>query len=221
MNKYNSILILHAYDNSTLFLNKFKKEFEHFYYSFKSDEESVYKAKKLIGDLEPKSLIVYLGHGSSSGLYEPDDTFEYKKYFLDATWANYYFDEHDIFLLSCKSSDFIKKIYKPNFSLGFGNIISSEEELKHHNKYSDLKKILNQDEINIFNDIYVGCSIQIIKLLIKEKIRFLDIPKYFRFYLNKEINRILLNKENANRIELSRLVFEFRNQILLKQNLKG
>ncbi|WP_405247065.1 hypothetical protein [Cellulophaga sp. Asnod2-G02] len=220
MNKYKSVLIIHASDNSTLFLNKFKEEFEPIYYSFKSDEKSILKAKSLIGDLEPKSLIVYLGHGSSSGLYEPDDTFEYIKYFLDATWANHYFDEHDIFLLSCKSSDFIKKIYKSNFSLGFGNIISSEEELKHYNKYSDFQKVLSKDEINIFNDIYVECSIKIIKLLINEKIRFIDVPKYFRFYLNKKINRILLNKENKNRIELSRLVFELRNQIQLKYNYR-
>jgi len=220
MNKYKSVLIIHASDNSTLFLNKFQEEFEDIYSSFTSDEKSISKAKTLIGNLEPKSLIVYLGHGSSYGLYLPDNTFEYKKYFLDATWANYYFDEHDIFLLSCKSSDFIKKIYKPNFSLGFGNIISSKKELDHHNKNSNLKKILNDDEINWFNEIYVECSIKIIKLLIKEKIRFIDVQKYFRFYLNKEINSILLNKKNKNRIELSRLVFEFRNQILIKQNLR-
>lgn len=220
MNNYKNVLILHATDNSTLFLSKFKKEFSNIYYSFSSDEKSIQKAKELICDIEPKSLIIYLGHGSSSGLYTPDNTFDYQNYFIDATKANFYFDEHDIFLLTCKSNEFIKKIYKPNFSIGFGNIISSKEELDHHNKYSDIEKTLSIDEINMFNDIYIRASIKTLKLLINEKIQFLDIPKYLRFQLNKEINSILLNKENKNRLELAKLVFEFRNQIVIKQNLR-
>lgn len=221
MNNYKNIIIIHAVDNSTTFLSKFKEEFGVIYNSFNSDEKSIHKAKELIGDLEPKSLIIYLGHGSSTGLYLPDDTYEYKEYFLNATWANYYFDEHDIFLLTCKSNEFIKKIYKPNYSLGFGNIISSKTELEIHNEKNEIKKNIDVSDINRFNQIYVESSITILKLLISGKIRFIDVPKYLRFQLNKEINRILLNKENKNRIELARLVFELRNQILIKHNLKS
>ncbi|TCI93644.1 hypothetical protein [Tenacibaculum sp. M341] len=221
MNNYKSIVIIHAKDNSTLFLSKFKEEFDNIYYSFSSDEKSIQKAKELICDLEPKSLIIYLGHGSSSGLYIPDNTFDYQKYFIDTTQANFYFDEHDIFLLTCKSNEFIKKIYKPNFSIGFGNIISSKEELDHHNKYSEIKKILSVDEIDLFNNIYVKSSIKVIKLLINEKIQFIDLPKYLRFQFNQEINKILLNKKNNNRIELAKLLFELRNKIVIKQNLRS
>jgi len=219
MNEYNQIIIIHAVDNSTLFLDKFKEEFSEYYFSFHSNKESVIKAKYILGELNPKSLIIYLGHGSSFGLYVPDENHLYENLFVDVNWGNVFFEEHDIILLSCKSNEYISKIYKSNLSIGFGNIISSYDELKIYNDKNEIKKSLNVDEINLFNKIYIECSITIIRYLISNKISFIDIPKYFRFILNKEINKILLNKENENRVELSRMLFEFRNEILLKKNV--
>jgi hypothetical protein len=71
MNDYNKILILHALDKSTSFLRVYEDEFKDFYFSFDSEQESIDRTKSLLGDLEPKSLIIYLGHGSSgySGRY--------------------------------------------------------------------------------------------------------------------------------------------------------
>lgn len=218
MNDYKGILILHAVDNSTLFLNSFQKEFRSFYTSFDSTKASISEAKILLGNLEPKSLIVYLGHGSSFGLYEPDDKHLYEKLFLDLTWGNHYLEDHDVLLLSCRSNDYVSKIHTPNSSLGFGNIISSKEELDIHNEKNDIKKYLNVEELNLFNQIYIEISIRLIKNLIKNTLKFDEIAKYFNFYINHEINKILLNKDNSNRVELSRLLFEFRNEIILNKN---
>lgn len=218
MNDYKGILVLHAVDNSTLFLNSFEKDFSDYYLAFDSTKKAILHAKNLLGGLNPKSLIIYLGHGGSSGLYEPDENHLYEKLFLDATWGNHYFEDHDIFLLSCKSNDYVNKVYTPNFSLGFGNIISSKEELKIHNEKNDIKKNLSVDELDLFNQIYIKISIKIIKSLINNNIRFNEIIKYFNFLINQEINKILLNKENENRVEISRLLFEFRNEIILNKN---
>ena len=185
MNNYNKILILHALDKSTAFLSAFGEQFKDLYFSYDSTQDSINKAKDLLSDLEPKSLIIYLGHGSSSGLYEPDDSHEYKKYFLDATWGNFFFEEHDIFLLSCKSNEYIKKIYKANSSVGFGNIISSKFELDHHNKSDAEKILLQQSDIDRFNNIYVNSSIIVIKKLVKNEICFFDVPKYLRLLIRR------------------------------------
>lgn len=218
MNNYNSTLILHALDESTSFLSKFKTEFNEIYFSFNSDRESIWQAKSLLGDLEPKSLIVYLGHGSSRGLYEPANTGAYEKYFLDVDWGNHYFEKHDIFLLSCKSNEFIKKIYKSNYSFGFGNIISSLPELSLHNENNEMKLPLSEIDIVKFNEIYVNSSLEIIKKLINNEIYFSDALKYMRFMINKEINHFLLNKNDDNRIYMSKLLFDFRNEILILRN---
>lgn len=218
MNDYKEILILHAVDNSTLFLKSFEKEFSDYYFSFDSTKESIFTARNLLGNLNPKSLIIFLGHGSSFGLYEPDENHLYEKFFLDVTWGNHFFEEHDILLLSCRSNDYISKVYTPNFSLGFGNIISSVEELKIHNEKNHIKKELSKDEINLFNQIYIEISIKAVKSLINSMISFDNISKYFNFLINQEINKILLDKGYENRVELSRMLFEFRNEIILKKN---
>lgn len=221
MNKYDKILILHALDNSTNFLSVFKEEFNDIYFSFNSEQKSIDSAKSLLGDLKPKSLIIYLGHGSSSGLYEPDDSHSYEKYFLDVTWGNHFFDEHDIFLLSCKSNEYIKRIYKANSSIGFGNIISSKFELDHHNESNRVKIPLQQSDIDRFNEIYVNSSIKVIKKLINNEIFFFDAPKYLRFMINTDINQLLLDKNNSNRLHFTKLLFDFRNEFLYKKNPKA
>lgn len=219
MNDYNEILILHAIDKSTLFLNSFKEVFNEHYFSFNSEKRSIYKAKELLGNLKSKSLIVFLGHGSSFGLYEPDENHLYEKLFLDVTWGNHFFEEHDILLLSCKSNEYLNKIYTSNLSLGFGNIISSDEELKIHNGKNNIKKKLSVNEINLFNQIYIKITTKIIKYLIDGIISFDNIPKYFRFFINEEINKVLLNKENENRIEFSKILFELREEIILRKKI--
>lgn len=221
MNNYDKILILHALDKSTNFLSVYEDEFKGYYFSFNSEKESINRAKSLLGDLERKSLIIYLGHGCSSGLYEPDDSHTYEKYFLDAALGNYFFDEHDIFLLSCKSNEYIKKIYKSNSSIGFGNIISSKFELDHHNESNTVKIPLQQCDIERFNEIYVNSSIKVIKKLINNEIYFFDVPKYLRFMINSDINQLLLDKNNSNRLHFSRLLFDFRNEFLYKKNPKA
>lgn len=218
MNDYKKILILHALDNSTAFLSVFREEFKDLYFSFDSNRESINKAKGLLGELDTKSLIIYLGHGSSSGLYEPDDSHTYEKYFLNEAWGNHFFEKHDIFLLSCKSNDYLKKIYNSNSSLGFGNIISSKFELDKYNEQNDQKLLLEESDITRFNEIYVNASLNVIRKLLNNEIYFIDVPKYLRFNINKEINQFLLDKNNKSRLHMSKLMFDFRNELLFKKN---
>lgn len=220
MNNYDKILILHALDNSTSFLSAFSEEFKDLYFSFNSTQESINQAKELLGSLEPKSLIIYLGHGSSSGLYEPDDSHTYEKYFLDVIWGNHFFGEHDIFLLSCKSNEYIKKIYKSNSSIGFGNIISSVFELNIHNNNNSNKLLLKDEDIIKLNDIYLNSTLKVIRKLINNEIYFFDVPKKLRFIINTAINQLLLNKNSINRLHFTKLLFDFRNELIFKKNPK-
>lgn len=181
MHKYREILILHPIDNSTKFLEPFKDSFGVNYYGFNSD--TIYDVKAKLGDLEPKSLIVFIGHGSSSGLYEPDERHIYEKYFLDEMWANHYFEDHDVILLCCRSNEFMRKINKASCLIGFGNIISSKRELDVHNENTEIKKNLSEEEIGLFNSYFVNSIIKTIKLLEDGKIAFKDVRKYISFLL--------------------------------------
>ncbi len=218
MNNYDNILILHALDKTTSFLSVFKNEFDEYYFSFNSDAESVRLAKDKLGILDQKSLIIYLGHGNSSGLYVPNESNSYDNYFLDVSCGNLYFEKHDLFLLSCKSNQYLKKIYKSNSSIGFGDIISSKYELDHYNEHNAGKIHLDECDIDKFNEIYVNSSVRVIKKLINKEIYFFDAPKLLRFLINSEINKILIDKDNSNRISFSKLLFDFRNEFDYRKN---
>ena len=218
MHKYREILILHPIDNSTKFLEPFKESFGVNYYGFNSD--TIYDVKAKLGDLEPKSLIVFIGHGSSRGLYEPDERHIYEKYFLDEMWANHYFEDHDVILLCCRSNEFMRKINKASCLIGFGNIISSKRELDVHNENTEIKKNLSEEEIGLFNSYFVNSIIKTIKLLEDGKIAFKDVRKYISFFINKCIVNVLKDKTNCNRVELARLLFEFRDEIKYQNNVE-
>lgn len=218
MHNYKDILILHPIDDSTRFLESFKDSFERNYYGF--DSMSISNAKVKLGDLEPKSLIIFIGHGSTRGLYEPDEQHVYEKFFLDAKWGNHYFEAHDVILLCCRSNEFIRNIHTASSLIGFGNIISSKEELEIHNKLFRKKKKLSEKELDIFNSYFVDSVIKSIKLLEDGKIIFEDVNKYIEFFINKYIVNILKDKCNSNRVELARLLFEFRDEIVYQDNEK-
>lgn len=219
MKRYKRILIIHSLDDSTRFLNTFHEEFPDYYVSFNSSSESKINAKNVLGELDEPSLIVYIGHGSSQGLFMPNENFEYNELFIDTNWGNLYFENNDILLISCRSNEFLKRVYTYKSALGFGNIISSEFELKHHNSVNKIQKNLQKEDIDIFNKIYVNVSINIIRLIIKNKIDFKSMKKYYNYFLNKEIDNILLNKNLKNRVEIARLLFELRNELIFIENI--
>ncbi|SFJ22617.1 hypothetical protein SAMN04487893_104181 [Myroides guanonis] len=215
---YHKVLILHSLDESTKFLKPFEDHFPDYYISVDDSDNSVQSVKTILSDLDETSFVIYIGHGSSEGLFLPNENFEYANLFLDAKWSNIYFENHDILLLSCRSNELLERIYKYNSAIGFGNIISSAHEIKQHNERNEIKKTLSNTDIDIFNAAYVKVSISIIKMILNNTINFSQAYKYYYYLINKEINNILMNKKINNRIEIARLLFEFRNEMVYKSN---
>lgn len=218
MHNYRDILILHPLDGSTKFLSPFQNHFEKYYYAFDSNKESIHAAKAKLGDLESKSLVIFIGHGSSMGLYEPDEQNLYESFFLDPTWGNLYLEDHDVLLLSCRSNEFIRKLHTASSLIGFGNIISSLQELEIHNEKNVVKKKLSEEEIDFFNSCFIDAVIKSLKLLEVGKITFNELMKYVDFNINKNLINVLKNKSNPNRIEFARLLFEFRDEMVYQYN---
>lgn len=218
MNNYKDVLIIHPIDQSTTFLAEFEKHFKKNYCSFDNDKTKITQVKNKLGDLETKSLIIYIGHGSSSGLYEPNEEGDYDKYFLDVNWGNHFFEDHDVILLSCKSSEFIQKLYNCKNIIGFGNIVSSFTEVKISNEKTGIKKNLIPEDVDYFNNCYVSSIIKSLKLLISDKIKFNQMSVFIEYFINKEINNVLKNKSIENNVEIARLLFEFRNEMFVKND---
>lgn len=209
-----NLFIIHALDHTTEFLSVFKNEFSDNYHPFTANEKSENEIIELLEGLPEDSIIVFLGHGHSTGLYTPEDSENYpKKIFLNTEIGEVLFKNKTVLLLSCNSSQFIHRLNSYKQIIGFGNIISSEEEITIEADSTGKWRDLDKKDIDSFNHMYCNAVIESLLLFKNETIIFSKIPQYIEFFINKEINNILKNKEKENRIEVARLLFEFRNDM--------
>ncbi|KKX46910.1 hypothetical protein [Sphingobacterium sp. IITKGP-BTPF85] len=217
MNKYSVIRVYHAVDPTTTFLQSLENLGEN-YTSFNEEDNTFFERD--VKNYDEKSLIIFAGHGFSDGLYRPsNERNESEDYLMmNATTANICFQNHDVILLACRSNEFIKKLSTYNNIIGFGNIISSIEEVDSHNRNNEIKLILSNTDISLFNESYVKAIYQTLLLLQGNKIDFSKAPYYIEFYINKIINNILKDNNIDNRKEIARQLFRFRNEILLLKN---
>ena len=214
MNKYD-ILIVHALDETTQFLLPFKEEFPEFYWEVKVDSSNIQDTLNKITQKSENSIIVFLGHGHSNGLYAPNNR---DNIIIDKDIANKIFTNKNVLLLSCNSNQFIEKLETYKQIIGFGDILSSMEEVRIRSEFEVNKRDIDDEDIKWFNNIYIQSIIKSLKHLLKGQIEFNEVAKYIEFYINKEINKILRNKTVINRKERARLLFEFKNDMIFKCN---
>ncbi len=100
--------------------------------------------------------------------------------------------------------------------IGFGNILSSMEELSiEAENATGIYRNLNEKDFENFNSSYINAIICSINLFLSNKINFEQIYQYIEFFINKDILSVLKNKEKDNRLEVSKLLFEFKNEMVL------
>lgn len=213
----NKLYFIHALDDTTSFLNIFKEYFRKNFFTIEPNEKSVAESIEFLKQIPDDSLVIFLGHGHSSGLYTPEDN-DFKKYtFIDSIKGNELFNNKNIILLSCRSSEFGTRITNANQFIGFGNIISSVEEIAIEAELeSGIYRDLDTNDIKYFNDTYCIAIINALKNLEKGLYAFNQIPKLIEFFVNQQINATLLNKELKNRVEIAKLLFEFRNEMIYR-----
>ena len=212
MSKYD-ILIVHALDETTQFLLPFKEEFPEFYWEVKADSNIQHTLNE-ISQKSENSIIVFLGHGHSTGLYAPNDK---DNIIINKDIANEIFTNKNILLLSCNSNQFIEKLETYKHIIGFGDILSSIEEVRIRSEY-EANICISDEDIKWFNNTYIQSIIKTLRHLLKAKIEFSEVSKYIEFYINKEINIILRDKTIINRKERAKLLFEFKNEMLFNCN---
>lgn len=208
------IYILHALDETTEFLSVFKEHFSDDFFVIDPKQRSVSDSFLFLDKVPEEKVVVFLGHGHSTGLYTPESSSFEKEVFINSTLANKYFKNKVILLLSCNSNQFIKQINSHRYIIGFGNIISSMKELIVEREFSSghVRKISDKD-IDYFNKTYCHAVISALKKYQSGLYKYNDLPTLIEFFINQKINEILLNKEIVNKREIARLLFEFRNEM--------
>ncbi|MDI6047026.1 hypothetical protein [Flavobacterium yafengii] len=215
---YSNIICIHPKDNTTDFLKPLGEIFHVNYLIVEDNEEAHAEILLLIESFTEKSLVVFLGHGHTYGLASSNTESFTTQVFIDITKANKLFTNHDVLLLACRSSEFIGNINSVyNSIVGFGNILSSLDEVSNEALYeTGFYRNLEQLDIDYFNKSYIDAISKSFMLVFENKIKFNQISSYISYFLNKSINLILRQMNKENRVEVARLLFEFRNEMVLK-----
>lgn len=217
-NNYSNIICVHPKDKTTNFLKPLGEIFESNYKVIEDNDQSHSEILSLIESYSEKSLIVFLGHGQSYGLSSSNTESFPTKIFIDVNIANKIFKKHDVLLLACRSSEFIGTIdLVYNSIIGFDNILSSITEVSNEAEFeTGIYRNLQQIDIDYFNESYTDAISKSFILLLNGKIKFNHVPAYISYFLNKSINLILRKSDKENRIEVAKLLFEFRNRMIIK-----
>lgn len=216
------LYFVHASDDSTAFLNVFKEHFEANFFVLEPTRQSAESAVEFLKSIPDDSLVIFLGHGSSVGLYTPEKSGFEKFLFVDKSNCEEIFKNKNVILLSCRSREFITKINSVTQIIGFGNILSSPAELAiEADIETGYRRNLSDEDINYFNTAYCTAIINALRSFKNGIGEFRNFPKIISFYINKNISEILLNKKVDNRVEIARLLFEFRNEMLFRMPQRG
>ena len=178
-------------------------------YDIDSEDDPLEIIYQTVADAD---TIFFLGHGTSDKLYAStmDNVALYNKDNIDQLAGK------RLFLLSCNSSDFIKK-HRLNNAFGFGMLPTSLDDAR---KWKDLHGIhiedFTRDDISIYNHAVVETLLSAITAdsimdfsLLKERIKF---------QTSVEIVKCLIqHKDNANYRDITDLLYYF--QTLLFQDI--
>ncbi|MFD2582489.1 hypothetical protein ACFSR6_08320 [Pedobacter vanadiisoli] len=212
---YSHIICIHPEDKTTSFLSIIGAQLEKYYHTIPADQDSHNKLIDSIAAYHGNALIVFLGHGSHNCLFGScDSPTGGKAVFLNLDFTRKLFIGHDVLLVSCNSADFLNKQNSFRNAIGFGNIISSEDEASHEAEYiTGVYRDLDADAITIFNDCFSSSVAEAIKLLASGAISFKELYTYLIYFLNKKINKVLLDKGLEKRLAISELLFETRSEM--------
>lgn len=215
----NELYFIHALDKTTSFLSVFTEHFKENFFTIKPDKDSVENSIKYIQETPENSVVVFLGHGHSTGLYTPESEKFSKEIFINSEIGNRIFNTKKVLLLSCNSNQYIRRLNSFKFIIGFGNILSSMNEVSTEAEIeTGVYRDLSENDIHFFNSSYCYAIINALQNYNRGTYQFNELPTLIEFYINQKINEILLNKEVKNRVEIARLLFEFRNEMVLLKN---
>lgn len=208
---------IYSYDETTAFLDIFRKNFNKNFYVILPNKESVKKSIEFISKIPNNDIIVFLGHGRSTGLYTPQNKYFEKEIFIDQANGHILFKNKKVILLSCNSDQFIRRLNSYQSIIGFGNILSSMDEVIIEAETLTGKfRPVEKEDIDFFNISYCEAIIKALKLVNDNLFEFKEIPKLIEFFINQIINKLLSDKANNNRKEIAKLFYEFRNEMVFK-----
>ncbi|MBP7497382.1 MAG: hypothetical protein KA792_06945, partial [Bacteroidales bacterium] len=205
--------IIYSKEPTTEFLSEItislEKKYQNNISIFILDDNKKFKVcYSFIEKISEEDIILYLGHGNHKQLYGPLYSDGEKSIFIKEDKYDI-FENKNLFCLSCNSNCLIKKLKLKN-GIGFGELITDYNHIlalreSDVTAYSEL----TENSISLFNSILNNILIGTISDLFDRNLSFTSIYDFYMLRLNKEINHILLNKDEEN-IKIYKLLFQMK-----------
>lgn len=164
----------------------------------------------LVSKFDKNSVIVFLGHGTDEKLFGGEQLPDFeKKEFIKLRQMSV-FENQNLFILSCKSADLLKKSHrlsKIKKSIGFGSLPTSKEEVEDDKRLREQGVLLST--IEDFKNEMVSTVSNAISLHYQD---FNKLSDYLTLLLDQRINNAILIKKDRN---LADLLFKMRKEIVL------
>jgi len=217
---YDKILCIFPKDQTTDFLNPIPTLIEEYIgdrfelFRIDSSDESYQLALYKMQNYPEGSLILYLGHGSSTGfhcLLQSEGIDVVNCIFLNAQNIQR-IQGKSIFALSCNSSSFLSSHHKKSklFSwLGFGDLPTENENF---NIEAENKQILLEKYKNILIDSVIQSIIELINTR--------SISKSYsilKLYLNQKMIRLAADKRDPGNKLLADIIYQTKKEVLISE----
>ncbi|WP_101690208.1 hypothetical protein [Dysgonomonas massiliensis] len=172
---------------------------------------------EMIQDISAKdeSLIIYMGHGSSLDLQQ-----NYKPILKRDSLI--ILKGKRVFFLSCRSAELLKKCGVPMKEyIGFGDMLTSWQEIMaERNLDANAYKGITEEHIELFNSILTNSVCQSLAKTIEQKKSFQYLFLKIKIYLNREITRLLLDKQVVGYEILVERLFDLKYNLSLSDKLE-
>lgn len=209
------IVCIYPVDETTEFLRPIYdalSEFPSFTgFDFINDEKDVEAVLHTINACDTYDYIIFLGHGSSNCLYNVNKTH------LIGNNEFSIFQNKRMFLLACRSSEFISKNdnITPKEYIGFGDMLTDWSEVvterdAENNAYPGIDEDIILEYRKILTEIISDSLVKAIKMLENNNSLYLRIKLYF----NKKIASLLMQKTYPGYRVLANLLYETKKEMV-------
>lgn len=171
----------------------------------------------LIRQTDKNSIILFLGHGSSSCLHGSPENNVSGGIFVSKENLSV-FNQKNLFCLSCNSNDFLRRNKKSTSiikAIGFGDLPTSWAEViaareSDINAYSEY----TEDIISEFVEILVVLVKNSFYDYFERNLNFTQLVAHFELHLNKTINNIILrDSRRAHNRKLANLLYNVKSEL--------
>jgi len=217
--------IIHPKDETTDFLEHIYADLEDTdstkinLLRIKNREEHT-KIFTIVPEIPVGNLIVFLGHGTSTGLSGAvTSDYDYKVFISDQQLK--IFKNKEILFLTCRSNQYLRKFYKESglkSAIGFPNMITDRDEVDFHDEPERITEI-TQNDIDKYKQILTCVIKNSLNDYIKYELNTKVLHSRIKMRLNKELIKHYKSLgKNKGKTTVGQMLTDLINGLIIVNN---